>query len=86
MTTRVLRGGSWLNSPWFLRSASRFSVEPVIRNYNRGFRVTARPDTYRMFRGGAWGDGAYCARSACRYHHDSGARPFYMGFRVVVRP
>ena len=36
---RVLRGGSWLNSPWILRSARRLRFDSGHRNYNAGFRV-----------------------------------------------
>lgn len=36
---RVLRGGSWINQPRFLRSATRFGFSPSARSYNFGFRV-----------------------------------------------
>ncbi len=36
---RVLRGGSWLNSPWDLRSASRFRNDADSRSRSSGFRV-----------------------------------------------
>ena len=34
-----LRGGSWLNSPWGVRSAIRNYYEPVYRYNNLGFRL-----------------------------------------------
>ena len=37
---RVLRGGSWLIKPRFLRSAIRFSTTADIRHYFNGFRIT----------------------------------------------
>ena len=37
--TRVLRGGSWYNSTYYLRSANRFSNAPYFRGINIGFRV-----------------------------------------------
>ena len=36
---RVLRGGSWFNSPRFLRSATRDGNAPDYRSFNDGFRV-----------------------------------------------
>jgi formylglycine-generating enzyme required for sulfatase activity len=36
---RVLRGGSWGDFPWHLRSAVRSRPPPDLRNYNVGFRV-----------------------------------------------
>ena len=35
----VLRGGSWSNIPWYLRSASRLGIVTGIRSLNYGFRV-----------------------------------------------
>ena len=37
--TRVLRGGSWVNSPRFCRSASRDNYFPRVANSDIGFRV-----------------------------------------------
>ena len=36
---RVVRGGSWVNHPWLLRSAVRISVSPANRGDTLGFRV-----------------------------------------------
>ena len=36
---RVLRGGSWDNSPWWVRSANRFGNTPTDRGYFLGFRL-----------------------------------------------
>lgn len=38
-STRLLRGGSWLSTAWFCRSASRFRSLPDGRNFRIGFRV-----------------------------------------------
>ena len=35
---RVLRGGPWNYSAWFVRASSRFRYVPVIRHFNFGFR------------------------------------------------
>jgi formylglycine-generating enzyme required for sulfatase activity len=40
--TRVLRGGSWDDHPWYCRSAFRFRFNPDNRNYYYGFRVVCR--------------------------------------------
>ena len=39
----VLRGGSFLDSPWFARCASRLNFNPVDRDNNLGFRVVLSP-------------------------------------------
>ena len=36
---RLLRGGSWGNRPWNLRSAGRYGYDPDFRYYDNGFRV-----------------------------------------------
>jgi formylglycine-generating enzyme required for sulfatase activity len=36
---RVLRGGSWFNSPQYLRSADRGWYSPDYRNFGIGFRI-----------------------------------------------
>ena len=40
---RVLRGGSWLDSPKYLRSACRYRIHPVFANYLVGLRVVCLP-------------------------------------------
>ncbi|MCX5645978.1 MAG: SUMF1/EgtB/PvdO family nonheme iron enzyme [Phycisphaerae bacterium] len=40
-SVRVLRGGAWINSPWFCRSAYRYCSAPVARNDYIGFRVVS---------------------------------------------
>jgi len=37
--SRVYRGGTWDNSPWYCRSANRDKDSPEIRDYDLGFRV-----------------------------------------------
>jgi formylglycine-generating enzyme required for sulfatase activity len=39
----VVRGGSWFESPWFLRSAVRLRRHPAGRGSNDGFRVVLAP-------------------------------------------
>lgn len=41
---RVLRGGSWYNSTYYLRSANRYSAYPDFRGRNVGFRVAKTLD------------------------------------------
>lgn len=40
---RVIRGGSWSNFPWFLRSTNRGRVDPSDRNDVLGFRCAQEP-------------------------------------------
>ena len=40
---RVLRGGSWSDQPWFLRSANRNKYTPFIRANYVGFRLSRVP-------------------------------------------
>ena len=44
---RVLRGGSWFNTPYFLRSANRFRLNPDYRYSSFGFRVVCSPPSVR---------------------------------------
>lgn len=37
--SRVLRGGSWFNSPYYLRPSQRYLTSPAFRANNAGFRV-----------------------------------------------
>ncbi|NJM68248.1 MAG: formylglycine-generating enzyme family protein [Acaryochloris sp. RU_4_1] len=37
--SRIIRGGSWYNSPWYCRCVSRLRLNPGYRNFNYGFRV-----------------------------------------------
>lgn len=39
-TYRVLRGGSWNNSPYYLRVSDRYRVIPSLRYYDLGFRCS----------------------------------------------
>lgn len=41
---RVMRGGSWYNSPYYLRSANRYSNGSFFRGVNIGFRVARTLD------------------------------------------
>ena len=43
-TYRVIRGGSWNDSPRFLRSANRFRITPGDRDYYLGFRLARSKD------------------------------------------
>lgn len=36
---RVVRGGSWVDGPWFVRSAHRTSLAPIMTFYTNGFRL-----------------------------------------------
>ena len=43
-TGRVLKGGSWYDSPAACRSAARFSSGPETPLHDRGFRIAFRPE------------------------------------------
>ena len=45
--SRVLRGSSWLSSPYLLRSAYRVAYTPGFRGYDTGFRVVCSPPSVR---------------------------------------
>jgi formylglycine-generating enzyme required for sulfatase activity len=40
---KLLRGGSWLISPWHCRSAFRYHLQPVYAVSYVGFRVVCLP-------------------------------------------
>jgi formylglycine-generating enzyme required for sulfatase activity len=40
---KLLRGGSWNYGPWFCRSAIRYLIQPVLANFDVGFRVVCLP-------------------------------------------
>jgi formylglycine-generating enzyme required for sulfatase activity len=43
---KLMRGGCWLNLPWYCRSAYRLKLRPGFRSGHYGFRVVrekARP-------------------------------------------
>ena len=40
---KVVRGGSWLYVPEFLRSAHRFAAQPTNRHFGYGFRCAKTP-------------------------------------------
>ena len=40
---RVLRGGSWSDSPRLVRFAYRFPVAPELRKFDLGFRLVLEP-------------------------------------------
>lgn len=39
---RVVRGGSWVSLPYYLRASYRGGIDPDYRNYNLGFRLVVR--------------------------------------------
>ena len=43
-SSRVLRGGSWNDGPWYVRSASRYWLDAGNRSYDAGFRVARTLD------------------------------------------
>jgi formylglycine-generating enzyme required for sulfatase activity len=46
---RLLRGGSWVRSPWDCRSAYRYYHHPDNRNYDVGFRVCCLPQDLLLY-------------------------------------
>jgi formylglycine-generating enzyme required for sulfatase activity len=36
---KVLRGGSWVNNPWFVRASARVWLDPTYRSSSTGFRL-----------------------------------------------
>ncbi len=44
-SSRVLRGGGWLNDAAFCRSARRITIDPTNRTYYNGFRLALSPSS-----------------------------------------
>jgi hypothetical protein len=85
----IVRGGSWLSSPWRCHSASRFRGRAGSAGGHFGFRMVCLPPEvstarcYLPLRGGPW-------RITCRSAYRGRFQPGYVskgfGFRVVCLP
>lgn len=86
MSTRIVRGGSWLYHRGVARCAVRFTYFPDDRYYSLGFRVAKQlpqPQDRQVIRGGSWYDDARDCRSAVRFRYQPDYRHDDLGFRVI---
>ncbi len=85
MNKRLLRGGSWLNGPWWVRSASHDRDWPTARSSFVGFRL-AGPKTElksRTLRGGSWNYRPRWVCSVSRGRNRPTVRISNVGFRLA---
>jgi formylglycine-generating enzyme required for sulfatase activity len=85
-TTFPYRGGCWISSARFARSAIRFRHDTTGIHFPfLGFRpaADAAPLAFRVLRGGCWISSARNARSAYRGRGVPGNRYKCLGFRPV---
>ncbi len=82
----ALRGGSWLNEPWFMHAMSRVCSAPSFRDSYAGFRCAQRGARPLVgLRGGSWSLGPGHARAAHPHLTDPKYRSSNVGFRCCVR-
>jgi len=88
MTTDcVLRGGSWGNNVWAVRSARRYTLSPGCRFADLGFRPVAKAVLPHVMRGSSWLDVPRHSRCAVRFSAGPGLfkRFEHFGFRPVAK-
>jgi len=85
MTTEiVIRGGGWVSTADYCRSANRYWNSPSYRFSYLGFRVVKEKKVeYRVNRGGSWVSTAVYCRSAFRVRDSPSDRSLNLGFRVL---
>ena len=85
MNIRIIRGGSWINSPERLRPAYRDWFGLGLRSSVLGFRIVEDigDDFSRVIRGGSWYSFPRLLRSANRVGDLPDGRSCFQGFRVV---
>ncbi len=95
MNKRLLRGGSWSNPPWWVRSAIRNWTRPTNRLNFVGFRLAGLKTEKKQFetipslknkrllRGGSWLSKSWWVRSANRDWFWPTSRNFLVGFRLA---
>jgi formylglycine-generating enzyme required for sulfatase activity len=88
MSQRLLRGGSWIFLPRYLRSAYRLRDNSDNRFIDSGFRLAKGTRQMNktpscVLRGGSWGVGQDLARADFRNLNRPGFRYGSFGFRVA---
>lgn len=87
ITTRGLRGGSWIYDARFVRCASRYAHVPGARDEDYGFRPVAKAILPHILRGGSWLDMPKHSRCAVRFSSGPGLFKHFehFGFRPVAK-
>lgn len=84
--SRVIEGGSWINSQAYARLSCRnsFGNLPDGRDDDLGFRVVVKGQPECRVRGGSWISSVECARPYYYHNPKSSTRNDFQGFRLKV--
>lgn len=82
-TIKVLRGGSYIDIPWYCRSGIRYDCLPGVHSSINGFRVVKEINDGKVMKGGCYLNIPGNCRCAIRGVNNPVDHKDYIGFRVA---